>query len=248
MLVLIGLGIWDEKDISLRGIEELKSSEIIFAENYTDKAGEGALGRLEKIIGKKIILLPREDVEGEKKILDEAKAKKVALVTGGDPLIATTHISLLLSAKKAGIETRVIHSSSIMSAAMGESGLQAYKFGKSATVSFWSEKYRPESTYDSILQNKKSGLHTLLFLDIGERMMEAREALSILQEIEKKRRGKIARANDFAVVLSRLGSEEMKISFGKIGQLEKSDLGKPPFVIVMPGKLHFMEKEALESL
>ena len=36
-LVFIGLGLYDEKDISLKGIEEIKNSELVFAEFYTAK-------------------------------------------------------------------------------------------------------------------------------------------------------------------------------------------------------------------
>ena len=36
MLVLIGLGLYDEKDISIRGIEEAKSSAKVYAELYTN--------------------------------------------------------------------------------------------------------------------------------------------------------------------------------------------------------------------
>jgi diphthine synthase len=243
MLLLIGMGIWDEKDISLRGLEELKECDIVFAEQYTGSREEGSLKRLEKLAGKKITVLGREEVEGEKKILQEALSKKVALLVAGDPLISTTHISLKLSAEKKGIETAVVHSSSILTAAIGECGLQAYKLGKPCTLAIWSKGYEPTSSYEVIAENRERGLHSVVFLDIKERCMEASEALEQLLRVEREKK----RLGEFhAVVLSRVGSREQKITYGKPEDLLQKKLGKPPFVLVIPGRLHFMEEEALQ--
>ncbi len=247
MLALVGIGIWDEKDVTLRALEELKTCDIIFAEAYTSKMKEGTLARLEKMINKKIIPLTREDVEGEKRVLAEAAGKRVALLVPGDPMVATTHVSLLLAARRKKIQTNIIHAPSIFTAAIGESGLQIYKFGRSTTLAFWDEKYKPTSTYDVIYENKKRGLHTLVFLDIRERCMGAREALELLEKIEKQKKRKIARDVDKIVVLSRVGSEEKKITYGAVRDLLRMDLGQPPSILIFPGKLHFMEQEALEA-
>jgi len=244
-LVLVGLGVWDEGDLSLRGLRELERSDVIFAEQYTSKMKEKTIESLSKKVGKEIKLLGREEVENQKIILEEAKKKNVAFLVPGDPLISTTHISLKLAAEKLGIETEIIHSSSIFTAAIGECGLQVYKFGKPCTLAFWSEKYKPKSSYDAIYENKRRGLHSLVFLDIGERCMEAKEALELLMKIEKEKKKGIARKDSFVVVLSRVGSKEQKITYGKIEKLLKEELGKPPFILVIPGKLHFVEEEAL---
>jgi diphthine synthase len=244
-LVLIGLGIWDEGDLSLNGLRELERSDVIFAEQYTSRMKEKTIESISRKIGKKIHLLAREEVENQKILLEEAKNKNVALLIPGDPLISTTHISLKLSAEKIGIETKTIHSSSIFTAAIGECGLQVYKFGNSCTLAFWSEKYKPKSNYDVLYENKKRGLHSLVFLDIGERCMDAKEALELLMKIEKEKKKGVAKKNSFAVVLSRVGSEEQKITYGKIEELLKAELGKPPFILIIPGKLHFVEEEAL---
>ncbi|MEW6328654.1 MAG: diphthine synthase [Candidatus Micrarchaeota archaeon] len=247
-LALVGIGIWDEKDITLRALEELKECDVVFAEAYTSRMREGTLARLEKLIQKKIILLAREEVEEEKKIIEEALRKRVALIVPGDPMVATTHVSLLLAAKKKKIQTKLIHAPSIFTAAIGESGLQVYKFGRSTTLAFWDEKYKPMSTYDTIAENKKRGLHTLVFLDIRERCMEAREALELLGKIEMEKKKGIARESDKVVVLSRIGSEERKITYRAIRDILHKDLGRPPSILIFPGKLHFMEQEALEAV
>ena len=48
MLFLIGLGLGDEKDITLKGLEAIKKSKLVFLETYTSPF-LGSLKRLEKI-------------------------------------------------------------------------------------------------------------------------------------------------------------------------------------------------------
>src|SRR2546425_9061966 len=93
------------------------------------------LKNLEKEIGKKIEVLSRGQLENEggKKLLRAATKERVAFLVPGDPVIATTHISLRLSAVKLGVESRVVHPPSIVSAASGATGVQRYKFGKAIT-------------------------------------------------------------------------------------------------------------------
>ncbi|MCX6775269.1 MAG: diphthine synthase [Candidatus Micrarchaeota archaeon] len=242
-LVFVGMGIWNEKDVSIRGLEELKNCDVVFAEQYTGRMQEGSLDRLEALIGKKIIILLREEVEEEKRILNEAVSKKVALLVPGDPMISTTHISLKLSAEKMGVETKVVHSSSIITAAIGECGLQVYKLGKPCTLAIWSKGYEPTSSYDVIVDNMERGLHSVVFLDLKGRCMEASEAIEQLLSTNKSRQRLKGLS---AVVLSRVGSKEQKITYGKADALLKANLGKAPFILVIPGKLHFVEEEALQ--
>ena len=61
-LYLIGLGLGDHKDITVRGLEIIKQSEEIYLENYTSVLGVD-VDVLEKFYGKKIQKLWREDVE-----------------------------------------------------------------------------------------------------------------------------------------------------------------------------------------
>ncbi len=244
MLTLIGLGLHNEKDLTLKGIEQAKTADKAYIEFYTSK-WHGSIKNLEKLIGKKIIILKRQDLEEKsEKILEEAKNKKVILFVLGDPLIATTHTSLILDAKKRGIETKIMHNASIYSA-VGETGLQIYKFSTTATIPF-SEKTSgelPTSLYDKIKQNQKRGLHTLLLLDIDSeknKYMTPNQGMRILLNIEV-----IADDTDI-VVFARAGSEKPLIMYGKIKDIIKKDFGQPPFVIIIPGKLHFTEKEYLE--
>ena len=76
---------------------------------------------------------------------------------------ATTHVDLALRARERGIEVKVIHNASIMNA-MGASGLQLYNFGRTVTVPFFTDSWRPDSFYDKIAYNLKGGMHTLVLL------------------------------------------------------------------------------------
>ncbi|MEM3031245.1 MAG: diphthine synthase [Candidatus Micrarchaeia archaeon] len=244
-LTFIGMGIWAAKDISVRGLEELRAAEIAFAENYTAKLDPRALEELELLAGKEIAVLSREEVEDGALILEQAAEKNVAFIVPGDPMVSTTHTALQLEAQKRGIATRIIHASSILTGVIGETGLHTYKFGPPVTLPFWSEKYRPLSPYEKIAENKKRGLHTLVFLDVGEKPMGAREALALLMKMEGEKKGGIARPEDKLVVAGRIGSPTQAIGYGKIKRLLEAPWGEPPFVIVVPGELHFTEEEAL---
>lgn len=96
---------------------------------------------MEEMLGVNIKILSREEVEEESIPLKNAEVKDVAFLSAGDTLIATTHSDMLIEARKRRIPVTIIHGSSILSAAPGIAGLQAYKFGKVTTVPFPEENY-----------------------------------------------------------------------------------------------------------
>lgn len=249
MLTLVGLGLSDEKDLTLRGIEAAKNADRIYIELYTSVwRGKDAL---EKIVGKRIEELKREDLEQKAdKIVDEAKTKDIVVFVPGDPLIATTHTILVEQAKKCNITISIVHNASIVSA-IAETGLHIYKFGAAATVPF-PEKTKgklPESVYDVIKLNKRAGLHTLLLLDITpERSMDANEAMKLLLGIEEQRKEGVFTNEAEVVVFARAGSIDSKIVCGKVAELMEKDFGEPPMVIIVPGILHFTEREYLKQI
>lgn len=248
MLVFIGLGLYDERDVTLRGIEEAKACDVLFAEFYTSSMAGLKINKLEALVGKKISLLEREDIEDNpEKILAHAKRKKAGLMVAGDPMISTTHVQLRIEAARQGIETKIVHNASISSAAPSISGLQNYKFGKSATVALPEKGFFPETPYDVTKENKRAGLHTLLFLDIkGKRMMTANQGIDTLLRIEKRRNEKIFTEETLCVVLGNVGSDDCVLNSGKVRDLIKRDFGTTPHTLIVPGKLHFMEEEYLK--
>jgi diphthine synthase len=248
MLYLIGLGVYDEKDLSIRGLETIKNCSEIYAEFYTNRFS-GSQSNLETLIGKKIILLKRGDLEErpQDNVLKNSVDIDVALLVSGDPMVATTHIDLILRAKKLGIPYRIIHSSSVYSA-VGEAGLQIYKYGKTASLVYPEKNYFPTSPYDILRENQKNGLHTLFLLDIKaeeNRFMSVNEAINLLLEIEKQKKEGLFSPETLCIGVARLGGVTM-IKAGKASEIAKKDFGKPPHSLIVPGILHFMEKEALE--
>lgn len=252
ILTLIGLGLYDEKDISLRGLEEAKKADKVFIELYTSK-WHGNLENLEKLIGKKVEVLSRKDLEeGSNKILEQAKTQNIVIFVQGDALIQTTHIALLQEARKLGIRTKVIHNASIISA-IDETGLHAQKFGPYVTIPF-PEKTKgklPESVYEIIKMNKARGLHTLCLLDViaeENKYMSPQEAMKILLDIENKRKEEVFTLNTQLIVFASAGSENSLIACGNVNKLIKKDFGEPPFVLIVPGILHFTENKYLSLL
>ncbi len=235
MLYLIGLGIWDEKDISVKGLEICKKVDDVYCELYTAAWG-GSLGKLGKMIGKEIGIVERKDVENDSGVfLEKAKAKDIVLLVPGDPLVATTHLHLLDEAKREGIPFQVVHSSSILTV-IGRTGLQLYKFGRVVTIPSPKENYSPDSFYEMIRKNLENGLHSLLLLDIE---MGTKKAMEILKRIDGDKGG-ILKGKKM-VICSKLGSDKEMIVYGKETNLP------PPAVIIIPGDLHFSEEEYLEK-
>jgi diphthine synthase len=248
-IVFVGLGLHDEMGISLRGLEEVKTADNVFVELYTNLMPNFSKENLEKVSGKKLQIISREELEERsgKLMLETAETCKVVLLVPGDPLIATTHVALRIHAEKLGIKTRVVHGASILSAVIGLSGLHNYKFGKSVTIPLPSEN-PSETPYEVIAQNKKLGLHTLCLLDVKveeNRYMEIHEGLESLLKIEEKRNEKIVLMNTLVVGIARAGSNNPTVKAGFLKDLLDYDFGDSPHIIIFPGKLHFMEAEAL---
>jgi len=251
MIYFIGLGLYHETDISLKGLIALKKVDYIYAEFYTAKLFGGSITNLEELVGSEIQILTREEVEEENIPLKNAEMNDVAFLIAGDPLIATTHSEMLIQAKKSGIKTNVIHASSILSAAPGIAGLQAYKFGKVTTIPFTEKNYFPHSPYMAIKANMDSNLHTLVLLDIRaheDRYMTANHALEYLLQVESEENENITTEDSVAVVVARAGSEDPVVKADKIKNLIDQDFGGPLHSLMIPADLHFMEVEALIEL
>ena len=183
MLYLIGLGLSDEWDITLRGIQAIKASARVYLEAYTSILMVEK-DRLEAFYEKPLILADREMVESQSDvILHNADTEDVSLLVVGDPfgcdnpffllnptqnpffISATTHTDIILRARALKIPTRVIHNASIMNA-VGACGLQLYNFGQTVSLVFFTDTWKPDSFYDRVKENVDLGLHTLVLLDI----------------------------------------------------------------------------------
>lgn len=232
-LILVGAGI--SFDLTQSGLDALKKCDEAYIEAYTNPVDETKIKELEQKLERKIPVLARKDVESSF-LVSKAESSEVCLLVSGDPLTATTHVSLLLEARQKGISTTIIHNSSIYSAGPARAGLQIYRFGKTATLVNPRPNYSPTSSLDVIRKNLEMDMHSLVLLDTEPEPMDAKAALEMLSEF------------DFAVVLSCLGGVNEKISYGKIKELKEIELGRPPFTVIIPAKLHPVEEEFLETL
>ena len=166
MLYLIGLGLGDMKDITVKGLEAVRQCDKVFLEAYTSLLLNSELSELEKYYDKALTVADREMVESHSDmILDPAVTGDVAFLVVGDPLGATTHTDIILRAVERDIPYKVIHNASIMNA-IASTGLQLYNFGDTVSVCLWREGWRPTSFVDKIISNLRSGLHVLCLLDI----------------------------------------------------------------------------------
>lgn len=250
-LVFVGLGLNDEKGISLKGLEEAQTADTLFMEFYTSLMPNFSLKNLETLCGRQVQLVTRKNLEEEngKIILGAAQNGKTVFLVPGDPFIATTHVTLRIEAEKQGTKTRIIHGGSIISAIISASGLHNYKFGKTVTVPF--QENFSETPYNVIAQNRKLGLHTLCLLDLNaaeNRFLTLSEAIKSLQIVEEKRKECVISAKTVAVGFARVGDDSPIVKADYVLDLAKHDFGDPPYSLVIAGELHFMEIEALIAL
>ena len=246
----IGLGLHDEKGISLRGLEAVKKADNVFIELFTTLMPHFSIETFEELSGKRLHMLTREDLEEKdgEILLKKAHNHHVAFLVPGDPLIATTHIALRIKAEERGIRTRIIHGASILSAVISLSGLHNYKFGKSVTLPISQVSDTP---YEVITQNKMLGLHTFCLLDINAKEshhMNIHEGIEYLLKVEDRKKRGIVSENTVAVGIARAGSRNPTVKADVLQKLLHHDFGTTPHSIIFPGKLHFMEAEALITL
>ncbi|MFC1710806.1 diphthine synthase [Nanoarchaeota archaeon] len=238
MLYIIGLGL-NVDGISKYGLDIVKRCKRVYLENYTVDFPY-SMQELIDVIGKKILPADRGLVEGLS-LIDEARKLDVALLVYGSPLTATTHISLIDEAKKSGVRYKVIYNASIIDA-VGETGLQLYKFGKIASMPGWNKdkNYEPNSFMEIVKENEKIGAHSLILVDIG---LDFPDAIEQLKKSASKNKVKLNKL----LVCQALGTKHRKIMYKPIKELEEYSGVRKPYCMIIPGKLHFVEKDVLKG-
>jgi diphthine synthase len=246
MLTFIGLGLYDDRSLTLQGRDALADADDVFAEFYTSYLAGTSVEELEMTHDIDIEVRDRAGVEQEPgPILDAAERGHAAFLTGGDPMISTTHVDLRLRAIDRGIDTRVVHGTTAQTAASSLTGLQNYRFGKATTLPF--ERSHggdgvPESVLDTIAANRERGLHTVVYLDIdreNEAYMTGDHAAGLLDD---------AGLDCVAVVVGQAGSADPTVVGGRLSALRDRTFGDPLHLLVVPGDVHPMERDALETL
>ncbi len=247
LLYLVGLGV-GESDITERAIAIMNKSEL-FLDSYTTTVSSEKLDHIKDITSRQITVLSRSDME-EKcgPIIEKAAKMDIAILVGGDPLIATTHKTLIIEARKAGVNTEIVHSSSIFSVAIGESGLDFYRFGPVCTIPRWSEHYKPVSFYETVRSNMERNLHSIMLLDYDnkeKRSISVQEALQVLIESEKAYKSGIFNQDTALLALCNAGmSTQIKVT-GSIKALNATRNLNGLITLILPSKLSEIEKETL---
>ncbi len=249
MLWFIGLGVSGISELSDRTISVLKDAEVVYLESFTSPISETEKEQLENICDGEFKIAKRWLVEDGTEILDNAQKRETVLISYGDPYIATTHLELKTRAIRDNVETKTIHSSSIVSSLIGEVGLHYYKIGKILTV--MNDSKSMITPYNTIFHNLLSKAHSLILLEYNEDksfFLSPQNAMSLLLDVENTQNGKIISPDTFVIVASRIGKNDQKIISGKISNLIKKEFGEPPHSIVIPGSLHFTESDAVKMV
>ncbi|ROW16754.1 hypothetical protein VPNG_01593 [Cytospora leucostoma] len=255
MLYLVGLGLSDETDITVKGLDVVKKASRVYLEAYTsillvDQAV------LESYYGRPVILADREMVESDSdEILRDAQTEDVAFLVVGDPFGATTHTDLVLRARELKIPVSTVPNASIMSG-IGAAGLQLYNFGQTVSMVFFTENWRPSSFYDRVKENRNIGLHTLLLLDIKvkeqsveniikgnkifepPRFMTVGQCASQMLEIEEAKAEGAYGPDSLAIGAARVGGKTEKFVAGTLRELcdQDEELGAPLHSMVLLGR------------
>jgi diphthine synthase len=249
MLWFIGLGVSGISELSDNTISIIKNAEIVYLESFTSPISNDEKIQLENISTGEFKIAKRWLVEDGNEILDNAKRKETVLISYGDPYIATTHLELKTRAMQDKIETKTIHSSSIVSSLIGEVGLHYYKVGKILTI--MNDPKSLITPYNTIFDNLLNRIHSVILLEYNEDksfFLEPQNALSMLLDCEEKQKRKIISSETFGIVASRIGKNDQSIISGNVGNLIKNKFGEPPHSIIIPGKLHFTESDAIKMV
>ncbi|KAL6423111.1 hypothetical protein ACFW04_010541 [Cataglyphis niger] len=268
MLYMIGLGLGDAKDVTVKGFEIIKRCDRVYLESYTSILTVQQ-EVLEEFYGRSLIIADRELVENNAdEIFPRSEDEDVAFLVVGDPFGATTHTDLILRAKEKNIKVKVIHNTSILTA-VGCCGLQLYSYGETISIPYWTDSWSPDSFYEKIAFNRQRGLHTLCLLDIKvkeptlesilkkkreympSRYMSVNEAahqlIAILDnKIQGGQKDLAFTHQSLAVGLARIGCENQQIVACSLQDMTHVDLGPPLHSLVIPAeKLHPLEIEFL---
>ena len=254
MLTFVGLGLYDERSITVRGRDALRAADRAFAEFYTSTLAGATVADLEAEHGVDVEIRDREGVERDPEpILAAAEAGDAVFLTAGDTMISTTHVDLRLRAARRGVDTRVVHGTTAEAAAASLCGLQNYRFGKATTLPFpWAHGGEgvPDSVVETVERNRERGLHTLVFLDIKvgtgpsgpdpdhEEYMTADRAAELLADD----------VGGVGVAVARAGSPDPVVVADELSALAGRSFGAPLHLLVVPGDLHVVERDALAEL
>jgi diphthine synthase len=121
-----------------------------------------------------------------------------------------------------------------------------YKIGRIVTLT--SEMQSVSSVYYTVYSNLLAGSHTLILLEYNQEknlFPKPNDAIKMLLESEADQKYGVFSDQTFAIVASRVGSDQQSIVSGKFRSLINTDFGDPPHSLVVTGALHFTETDVL---
>ncbi len=246
-LYLVGLGLGSSGYLTRRAMEVIARSDKAYLDTYTSFLEPGLIEELRIILGSRLIEADRRLLEEDvSRIVEEAGERDIAVLVPGDPLIATTHISIIVEAARKGVKYHVIHGVSAHSALISASCLQAYKFGKIVTIP--RSGVGVETCYRAILENMERGLHTLILLDTADGGLDIPSAIRLLMRVEDEVGMGLITPERLIICLARIGFRDEFRWAGSLAEALERSYPPPPHSIIFPGSLHFSEAEALETL
>eukprot|EP00835_Amoeboradix_gromovi_P000265 NODE_9_length_47730_cov_0.323718.p16 type:complete len:284 gc:universal NODE_9_length_47730_cov_0.323718:45747-46598(+) len=266
MLYLIGCGLSDVEDISIKALRIIKNSDRVVLEHYTSIL-KSNFKEMEDFFECKVEIADRQFIEETPDFLEAAKTMEVCLLVVGDPFSATTHADLLLRAHEMKVEVRSIHNASILNA-VGSCGISLYHYGQTVSIPLWEDFWRPSSYYEKIAKNLNQSLHTLCLLDIKvkeptleslargkreylpPRYMNVNTAIEQLLEISSNMEEPILSTETLVVAALRIGTDDQQYVCGSMQLLKGMDHGAPLHSMIIPSCdiLHEVEWDLLDII
>ena len=246
MLWFVGLGISGSGSMPVDAARVISCADMVYLEQFTSPIGSQEIAKIQKMSRGRFKMAKRWLVEDGREILESAKKQDTVLLSYGDPYVATTHAELRTRAAVQGICTRSIHASSSLTSIIGQCGLHFYKIGRIATI--MSDTKSLTTPYYTIYKNIMDGIHTMLPLEYsqdGGFFLDPKDALDGLIQTENGQRRNVLDSSTFVIVASRVGLCNQEIKCGNISGMLKAEFGSPPHTVIVPGRLHFTEADAL---
>lgn len=245
MLILVGGGL-RESQLTREAEEAIRGADIVIVETYTMPSSRWLPAAIRKL-NSNVREASRSDLEEmSSNIVDLASKLKVALVVPGDPLIATTHSSLVVESARKGVRVKIISGISGPCSVESLLGLHFYKFGRAVTLPGPWRGVSAEEAALGLLGNLCHDLHTLLLLDVSPEglSLSPSEAIKELKGSLRKLIGtRLDTLMNIIVLLVSIGEDAVvkQFTLGSADFIPNVDVGS----LVIPTKLHVSEREFL---
>lgn len=232
-------------------IKLLSIGDKIYVETYTVPSADWLLEFVSKHASGEVVAANRSVLEDKASILvNEARDKNIVVVVPGDPMIATTHRSLIMLADELGVKYKIVPGVSGVCAAKSISLLDFYKFGRTVTIPGPWRMVKPYSVLGYIYDNACIGLHTLVLLDIkpdGEQLLPSDAIKTLLQLEDELGVNSLSRVTGFVVERAGYDDERVRI-YRELSEITSEGEWRQPSSIIIPGEISPIDKEIISKV